>query len=437
MPDYTVLSACELSDLYRTKTASPVTVVEQILKKIEQLNPSLNAFCFTDSETSLQQALESALRWKNDSPLSAIDGIPIAVKDLLSIKNWPTRKGSLAVHIDQPWNEESPAVTQLRNSGMVFVGKTTTSEFGSSCTADSMLYGQTYNPWNTSYTPGGSSSGSAVATASAMVPCALGTDFMGSVILPASFCGVAGFKPSYGMFARSDNAFFECSHVGSFARTIDDLMLLSNISSDNLDISKLRVAYCFDLGFHKNIDNEILSVLENVAIGLADAGANITKVQHIIDDPENILSDMFLFEMHQQFNKLSELQKQTTSAQFQQWALLGSQITPQSLSKLQVQQLYYKKQMQLFMNSYDVILCASTTITADAFDSIEKYNDIFLSHLFNLTHQPCVTVPVGLNSNNLPIAVLVAGAQHADAMVLEVARKIEFKFPMPACPIIP
>ena len=173
MTDFTKCTATELADLYRTGSASPVTVAEQVLAKIERLNPVLNAFCFTDPATTLAQAGASEHRWQQAQQLSNLDGVPVAIKDLLLTRGWPTLRGSLAIDPDQPWPEDAPVIAGLRASGAVLVGKTTTSEFGSKSTTDSLLNGITRNPWNTKYSSGGSSGGSAVAVSAGIVPVAL------------------------------------------------------------------------------------------------------------------------------------------------------------------------------------------------------------------------------------------------------------------------
>ena len=434
MTDFTQATVTELARLYQSGTVSPVTVAEQVLAKIQKLNPTLNAFCFVDPDTTMQQAQASEHRWQKSQPLSAVDGVPVAVKDLLLVRGWPTLKGSLAVDADQPWLEDSPAVSSLRDAGTVFVGKTTTSEFGSKISTDSLLNGPTHNPWNINYTPGGSSGGSAVAVSSSMVPCALGTDYTGSVIVPAAFCGVVGFKPTYERLLNT--SLFECSHVGCFTRSISDQALLSNIKLANLDISKLRVAYCTDLGFKKNVNSEIAQAAEQVVQRLAQAGADVSEVSHIVDDPVHVASEMFLAEMYQQWNWLDQSQQQLTDCVFQEWAHRGLQISQRHMTRLKLHQLQLKKQMHSFMQSYDVIVCASATVTADAFDPTALATDMLLSYLFNLTHQPCVTVPVGVNQHGMPIGVLIAGATGADAKVLETAHAVESMFPMPICPVI-
>ena len=441
MTDFTRCTATELADLYRAGSASPVTVVEQVLAKIERLNPVLNAFCFTDPATTLSQAQASERRWQQAQPLSELDGVPVAIKDLLLTKGWPTLKGSLAIDPDQPWLEDAPVVTGLRAAGAVLVGKTTTSEFGSKIATDSLLNGITRNPWNPKYSSGGSSGGSAVAVSSGMVPIAVGTDYAGSVRTPAAFCGTVGFKPTYGRIPANNTSLFECSSVGPLARSVDDAALFLNIKLAPLDISRLRIAYCPDLGFAKNINHEIVDTVQQVAQALAHAGAQVTWVDKVTDDPLRVIALMYITDTHQQWNTFSQSQQQLIGPTYQWLAAGGSKLT-ESVDQIKLQQFQLKQHMQLFMESYDIILSPTTAVTADKLlaDDIEfdpsKHNmdHAPFGYLFNLTHQPAVTVPVGINQLGMPISVQIAGKVGDDALVLGVAKLIESMWPMPHSP---
>ena len=442
MTDFTQCTATELTDLYRTGSASPVTVAEQVLAKIERLNPVINAFCFTDPATTLAQAHASEQRWCQGQPLSKLDGVPVAIKDLLLTCGWPTLRGSLAIDPDQSWLEDAPVVAALRAAGAVLVGKTTTSEFGSKLTTDSLLNGITRNPWNLKYSSGGSSGGSAVAVSSGMVPMAVGTDYAGSIRTPAAFCGVVGFKPTYGMIPTNTTSLFECSDVGPLARSVTDVALFLNIKLDQPDISKLRIAYCPDLGFAKNINHEIVSAVEQVAQTLAQAGAQVNLVDKVTDDPVRIIALMYLTDTQRQWTSLTESQKQLTGPVYQHLALSGAKLT-ESVDQIKLQQFQLKQHMQSFMESYDIILSPTTAVTADKLlaDHIEfapsKHNmdHAPFGYLFNITHQPAVTVPVGVNQLGMPIGVQLAGAVGDDAKVLSAAKLIESMFPMPHPPL--
>src|ERR1700690_472629 len=224
------LDAAELSDAYRRHDLSPVEVLQTCLARIEALDAEINAFCHRNPESSHRSAEDSERRWMEGAPLSPLDGVPVAIKDLLLTRGWPTRRGSLTIDDKGPWPDDAPAVARLREAGAVLIGKTTTPEFGWKGTTDSPLTGVTRNPWNPKMTPGGSSGGSAAAVAARLAPLALGTDGGGSIRIPASFCGVYGLKPSFGRVpAWPLSPFGTLAHVGPMSRTALDSAMLMNV----------------------------------------------------------------------------------------------------------------------------------------------------------------------------------------------------------------
>ena len=195
------MTAEQLSRAFHDGDLSPVEVTQGFLARIEALDSEVNAFCLIDSHTTLAQAEASAQRWQEGDPLSPLDGVPVAVKDLLLTKGWATRRGSHSVDPKGPWNEDAPSVARLKEAGAVLIGKTTTPEYGWKGCTDSPLTGITRNPWNKAKTPGGSSGGSSAALAARFCPLALGTDGGGSIRIPASFTNTYGLKPSFGRVA--------------------------------------------------------------------------------------------------------------------------------------------------------------------------------------------------------------------------------------------
>ncbi len=170
------LSATDLLDHFRRKSLSPVEVARDALQRIEAYDGAVNAFCFLDEDTTMARARASEERWMKGEPLGLVDGVPTTIKDLLLSKGWPTLRGSKLVDPNQTWSEDAPVVARLSEHGAVFLGKTTSPEFGWKGVTDSPLTGITRNPWDTGKTPGGSSGGAAVAAALGIGPLHLGTD---------------------------------------------------------------------------------------------------------------------------------------------------------------------------------------------------------------------------------------------------------------------
>ena len=217
------LSATEIKQQVSRQTFSPAAVVRDCLTQIERMEPQLKAWACVDSDGAMQAAaaLEQALN--DGKSAGSLCGIPVGVKDIVDVKGLPTRAGS-ALTAAEAVTEDAPFVKRLRAAGAIILGKTVTTEFACFDPA------ATFNPWNLERTPGGSSSGSAAAVAAQMCPVAIGSQTGGSVTRPASYCGIASCKPTFGRIDRT--GVFPVSehldHVGVFGRSVEDLALLLN-----------------------------------------------------------------------------------------------------------------------------------------------------------------------------------------------------------------
>src|SRR5699024_8653479 len=301
----TEMTATQLVEAYTTRELSPVETTTAVLDRIDEIDGSLGAYCYLDRKTALEQARASESRWHADQPQGLLDGVPASIKDIFLTAGWPTLRGSGAVDPDQPWTVDSPVAARLRSDGMIFVGKTTTPELAWKAVTDSPLTGITRNPVDPRLTPGGSSGGAAAAVASGMAPVAVGTDGGGSIRIPASFCGIVGFKPTYGrvpMFPASP--FGQLAHAGPMTRTVEDAALLMDILSlpDHRDPSQrapprttfrgefnrevigLHVAYSRDLGFAE-VDPEVAAIVDAVVARIDEAGLHVSAADPGFADP--------------------------------------------------------------------------------------------------------------------------------------------------------
>ena len=216
------LSAVEAARLIREGVISSEELIEACLVRIREVDPDVQAWAFLDPDHALGQA-RAADAWRLEGrPVGPLHGVPVGVKDIIDTADMPTENGSV-LHAGRQPGRDATVVAMLRAAGAVIMGKTVTTEFAT------YAPGKTRNPHNPAHTPGGSSSGSAAAVAAGMVPLALGSQTNGSVIRPAAFCGVYGFKPTHGLIPR--HGVFQLSrtldHVGLFARTSDDIALLA------------------------------------------------------------------------------------------------------------------------------------------------------------------------------------------------------------------
>ena len=225
------LSALELGAAYRARTLTPSEVTEAVLRQIERVNPPVNAFVTITADIARAGARESDRRFAKGRVAGPLDGIPLGIKDLTPTAGIRTTRGSRIHEWDVP-EEDAPMVERLKRGGAIILGKTNTPEFGWKSPTDNPLFGPTRNPWNLERTAAGSSGGSAAAVACGMGPVATGGDGGGSIRQPASFCGVFGIKPSFGLVPivpPSVNATFVSD--GPLSRTVrDGAMMIDGIS---------------------------------------------------------------------------------------------------------------------------------------------------------------------------------------------------------------
>jgi aspartyl-tRNA(Asn)/glutamyl-tRNA(Gln) amidotransferase subunit A len=453
-------TATELLALYRLRQASPVEATQAVLRRIDALNGTLNAFCLVAHESALQSARASEARWAQSAPQGALDGVPVSIKDLILTRGWPTQRGSRTVDPKQAWEVDAPVTARLREAGAVLIGKTCTPEFGCKGETNSPLTGITRNPWDPSKSPGGSSGGTAAAVASGMGPLSVGTDGAGSVRIPAAFCGNFGLKPSFGRVpAHPLSPFGTVSHLGPHAMSVRDAALMLNVikqpdardwtslppdDSDSLDglesgIRGLKIAYSPTLGYARGVDTEVAAAVDAAVQQLQAQGAHIEQTDPGIEDPLEITTGLWFLGSWTIWNTLSTAQQAQADPDFRDQAMLGQQ-----LSALQVQTLVARRgalgsHMRQYMQRFDLLVTPSVAVPA--FDARPAGHSPMnpqtmlgwtpFSYPFNLTQQPACTIPCGLTRAGLPIGLQIVGPMFGDNLVLRAARAYETMRPIP------
>ena len=453
------LGAAELSAAYESRELSPVEVVETCLARIEALDADINAFCHVDPDASCRAALESERRWMEGHPLSPLDGVPVAIKDLLLTRGWPTRRGSLTIDAKGPWQDDAPAVARLREAGAVLIGKTATPEFGWKGTTDSPLTGVTRNPWNLRKTPGGSSGGSAAAIAARLAPLALGTDGGGSIRIPASFCGIYGLKPSFGRVpAWPLSPFGTVAHVGPMSRTVRDCAMLLNVMArpDPRDwhalpfeprnyterlrdgIKGTRVAFSPRLGHVTRISPEIEAAVAAAAHLFADLGANVEEVDPPGGDQASTFRTLWWAGAAFLLRDMPDGKKSLLDPGLRDIAESGAKISLDDYLLAAAARGAYGSAMRQFMETYDFIL--TPAVATAAFDTgkltpLDEDGKAWISWTpfsfpFNLTQQPAASVPCGFTRDGLPIGLQIVGRMFDDARVLAASTAYEAANPL-------
>ncbi|HCK75582.1 MAG TPA: amidase, partial [Gammaproteobacteria bacterium] len=219
-------TAIQLVRGYRRGDFSPVEAINAVLARIDHCESQLNAWRLVDTKRARAQARASEKRWLKGEARGSLDGVPVGIKDVTETKVWPTRNGSFVPERCSQTRVDAIVVERLKREGAILLGKTQTPEFAWLGVTESESHGITRNPWNTDWTPGGSSGGSGAVVAAGMTAIATGTDSGGSIRGPASFCSVVGFKPTFGRVpVWPASPMMGMEHCGPIARCVRDVGL--------------------------------------------------------------------------------------------------------------------------------------------------------------------------------------------------------------------
>ena len=224
----------QIAEGIRSKKFSSVEIIELHLKRIETLQPKLNAFVHLDAEGAREQARAAEISVRRGAQLGPLHGVPLSIKSCIDVAGWPCPAGSL-LRKDYVPKEDAPLVSRLKAAGAILLGNTNTPEFLMAYETNNRLTGKTSNPWNLAHSAGGSSGGEAAAIASGCSAGGVGSDGGGSIRVPAHFCGICGLKPTPGRvpatghFPPGAGAFSWIGVVGPMARTIADVRLLFEV----------------------------------------------------------------------------------------------------------------------------------------------------------------------------------------------------------------
>jgi aspartyl-tRNA(Asn)/glutamyl-tRNA(Gln) amidotransferase subunit A len=450
--DPTDMTAVDLVAAYGTRELSPVEATTAVLDRIREADGGLGAFCLVDEARALDQARGSEARWLADHPMGLLDGVPVAIKDTFLTAGWPTLRGSKAVDPNQDWNVDSPVAARLRADGMVFLGKTTTPELAWKAVTDSPLTGITRNPVDPALTPGGSSGGSAAAVAAGMGPCAVGTDGGGSIRIPASFCGIVGFKPTHGripMYPASP--FGPLAHAGPMTRTVEDAALMMDIlalpdhrdptslappqrtfrGEFNRGVEGLHVAYSRDLGY-ASVDPEVAAVVDRAVSAIDRAGLRVTVADPGFADPIEAFEVLWAAGAATLLDTMPGAGDTIDPGLGRVWDL-GERFS--AVEYLQARDVAAQAGIAMgsFHEQHNVLLTPAVAIPAfeaghdvPPGSGLERWPQwATFSFPFNLTQQPAISLPVGTTSAGLPVGLQIVGPRHSDDLVLAVARFVE------------
>jgi aspartyl-tRNA(Asn)/glutamyl-tRNA(Gln) amidotransferase subunit A len=456
LQDFCLATGTELSGAYAGGVVSPVDVTRACLGRAEEINPALNAFAVIDHEGALTAAARSEERWAKGRSLSPIDGLPVTIKDIVHCHGLDVRYGS-KVTADVTALPDSPVVERLRAAGAVILGLTTTPEFGWKAVTDSVRHGVTRSPWNRDMTPGGSSGGAAAAAAMGAGVLHLGTDGGGSIRIPASFCGIAGLKPSFGRVpAYPASVFGTVAHIGPMARTVSDLALMLNAMSGRdlrdwaqgpvpmqpvaprpMNWTGVRIGHWMRPPVGK-VDPVVDALIHAVLSDLELAGARIEPIDLPDQDdlPEMFRRHWFVGAANR-LATVEEADRHLLDPGFVATAELGQAYSAVERMQAEVARSRYGAQMDQLLARFDFILSPAVAIPPFAAgcnvppgSGLESWIDwAGFSYPINLSQQPACSVPCGFTEAGLPVGLQVIGPRGADEAVLSAALTYEEMFP--------
>lgn len=429
------LSATEAARRIREGLLSSEELVESCLERIRQVEDTVQAWTFLDEKHALAQARAADELRRSAQPIGALHGIPVGIKDIVDTQDMPTENGTV-LHKGRAPRDDAALVTMLKAAGAVILGKTVTTE----CAY--FHPGKTRNPWNPKHTPGGSSSGSAAAVAASMVPLAVGSQTNGSVIRPAAYCGVYGFKPTHGLIPRTGVLPLSraLDQMGVFARTLEDLALavepLVGFNEGDPDTRpRARMPLLETLREEPPIPPMIGLVktphwdraTEETKQGFTEIVEALgAQVEEVDLGPTSVAAwDLHktIMESDMALNFEREWQKGRARLSEPLRSLIerGREIRAVDYKRaLQGSQLVVNNLEDLFIERYDALLTPSAPGSAPK--GLGSTGDPVFCTLWTLCGMPAVSLPLLQDAQGLPIGVQLVGRRNFDARLLRTAR---------------
>ncbi len=400
--------------------------LEATLARIDRLEPQVHAWLHRDAQAARAQADAVDALHAQGAPLGLLAGIPLAVKDIFDTADFPTAYGSPLYQGHRPKADAAP-VAQARNAGAIALGKTVTTEFAY------FTPGPTANPWNLAHTPGGSSSGSAAAVASGMVPLALGSQTAGSLIRPASYCGVFALKPTYGRFSVEGAKAFSHSldTLGWLARSADDLELLRCALAgeafqplDTLAPATVTLLACqthewpaCDAG---GAQAWARACAQAAAQGMAVREVSVpAALAGLVDAQKTIMAYEAARSLEAEFTQ----HRDQLSSHIQALVTTGQATTEAAYQAAQALAQAGREQIAALMQGADALLVPAAPGEAPV--GLAATGDPIFSRVWNLLGLPCVNVPGLRGPSGLPIGMQLVGHPGGERRLLEVAKALQ------------
>jgi aspartyl-tRNA(Asn)/glutamyl-tRNA(Gln) amidotransferase subunit A len=445
-------NAGNLATAYASGELSPVQVTRALLERIAAWEPRINAMYRVQREAALGAAAASEARWRAGRPLSALDGVPLTIKENIATRGDPAPVGTRA-NEDAPLQAaDAPPAARAREAGLVILGKTTMPDFGMLSSGVSSLHGVTRNPWDLERNPSGSSSGAAAAAVAGYAPLHLGTDIGGSVRLPATHCGLFALKPSLGRVPVVPP--YMGRVVGPMTRNVADAALLMGVIArpDTRDFMslpyhelnfgnlapleprRLRVGFLPDMGVGLEVDPAVKAAAEAAATALAGAGCGVESVRSFLT--EEMLDGVCRFFEARSYNDLMTLtagKREKVLPFIVEWcSWRAAQFSGRDVMQAYSAVMAMREAAVAASQPYDFLLSPTSPILAYEAELPAPGNDPrhALPHIaftvpYNMSEQPAASVNWTYTGEGLPIGLQVIGKRFDDLGVLRFAQLLE------------
>lgn len=444
--DLTNLCLHEVASMIKEKKISPVEITHACLARIEQLNPSLNAFITITADSAMVQARQAESEVQRGEWRGPLHGIPIALKDLIDTTGVRTTAAS-ALFKDRIPKEDATVVRLLKNAGAVLLGKLNMHEFAYGSTSAASYFGRVSNPWNHEHITGGSSGGSAAAVAAGLCYGALGSDTGGSIREPAAYCGIVGLKPTYGRVSTRGviPLSWSADHIGPMTRSVEDAAIMLQaiagydanevtscdapvedyVSKMKLNIPSLRVGIPRNF-FYDGLDPEIQEATERALASLEKLGTELREFKMEVNGDRAVVRAEAYAWHSENVAKHPELYLPETLAKLR----LGAGIEAATYIKARHQVEQLRREIPKLFATVDVFVTPTTPVPPPkAADLPTKFEEILAedtlllrnTRTFDLSGLPTISVPCGFTKAGLPIGLQISGAPWQEAVVLRLA----------------
>lgn len=457
MTDLTYLSATDLAAALHRREVSSQEVTEAFLRRIDEVNPTVNAVCTLVADQALHDAAAADARAVSGGPLPPLHGMPMLHKDTHATAGIRTTSGS-PLFADNVPHQDDLVIGRLHAAGVVSLGKTNTPELAAGSHTFNPLFGHTHNPYDLARSAGGSSGGAAAALATGMTALADGSDMGGSLRNPASFCNVVGLRPSPGRVPQAPDPFgaFTLATSGPMARGVDDVALLLSVMAgpdlrapasldepgasfrevQPVDPAGLRVAVAPGFGDRIPVEPAVAAIVERAAATFESLGAVVEHAMPDLDGADDVFRTRRAWQFAAGFGPLVDRHPELVKETIRWNVAQGRALRVADLTRAVVrgEQLYQR--VRLFFERFDVLLVPAAQVLP--FDGrlehpVEIDGTPMSTYLewmracsdITATGTPAISVPAGFSAEGLPVGVQMVAAPRADARLLAIAKVFE------------